>query len=130
MRDYPDELEADLLQFFGVDLLDYWRRRVSFRRLSILVIRLLSMPGESSLAEAKFGERARWGYKEHLLADVVDRLNIANWMVVQVNKSAESDNPFPEPHPRPGAGVASEKKKQEFASPHEVATFFSNLSSG
>ncbi|MFC4117537.1 hypothetical protein [Nonomuraea zeae] len=130
MRDHPHELEADLLQYFGVDLLDYWRRKLSFRRLCVLVLRLLAMPGQSSLAEAKWGEQARWGYREHLLADIVDRLNVANWLTAEVNRASGSTNAFPEPHPRPGAPQARQGREQvspEFAEAHEVAEFFSRL---
>jgi hypothetical protein len=133
MRDHPQQLEADLLQFFGVDLLDLWRRKLSIRRLCVLVMRLLAMPGQSSLAEAKWGDQARWGYREHLLADIVDRLNVANWLTTEVNKASGSSNPFPEPHPRPGAQQAQPERKQgsssDFASPHEVAQFFGRLAS-
>ncbi|MFE0151386.1 hypothetical protein ACFWY5_29865 [Nonomuraea sp. NPDC059007] len=112
-------------------MVDLWRRKLSFRRLTILVIRLLNMPGESSLAEAQFGERARWGYREHLLADVIDQLKVSNWLTVQVNKAEGFENPYPDPHPRPGETRASiPSNEQDFASPEEVATLFARLATG
>jgi hypothetical protein len=88
------------------------------------------MPGESALSEAQFGTRARWGYREHLLADIVDRLNVANWITVQVNRADGETEPFPELHPRPGTRKPGNEHQtqDEFASPHEVAEFFSRLS--
>jgi hypothetical protein len=90
------------------------------------------MPGQSALAEAKWGDQARWGYQEHLLADIVDRINVGNWLTTEVNKASGSTNPFPEPHPRPGAEhtrTQPREQEQEFASANEVAEFFSRLAS-
>jgi hypothetical protein len=37
LREHPDALEADLQRFYGVQLGDLWRGRLSLRRLSVLV---------------------------------------------------------------------------------------------
>lgn len=40
LSDHGGEIEADLLRDYGVDLLDWWRGRLTVRRLCVLVFGL------------------------------------------------------------------------------------------
>ena len=85
------------MQFYRVDILDLGTRRLSWRRLWSLIEQL---PRESRFARVTIGEKARWGDTEHLLATVIDVLQISNWLYT----SAHSKNRVPQPQrlPRPG----------------------------
>ncbi|RVU27434.1 hypothetical protein EOT10_09735 [Streptomyces antnestii] len=84
-----------------MDLLDWYRGRLSSRRLAVL---LRHLPRDSALAHSLHGEAAEWATTDHLLAAVVDQLAEANWMFATVNRDEDS-NPLdpPQPIPRPGA---------------------------
>ncbi len=101
MDEHAEALEADLLRFYGVDLLDWHRGRLSARRLTVLVKHL---PRESAVHRAQAGESAEWGVTDHLLAAVVDQLAVANWMFATVHQDEDATpEPYPEPVHRPGA---------------------------
>ncbi|MGW6457805.1 hypothetical protein ACWF94_18150, partial [Streptomyces sp. NPDC055078] len=100
VEEYAEALEADLLRYYGVDLLAWYRGELSSRRLSVLVRQL---PRDSAFAQAREGEAAQWSLTDHLLAAVVDHLAIANWMFASVNRDEDSSAPeAPQPVPRPG----------------------------
>lgn len=104
MEEHAEALEADLLRYYGVDLLDWHRETLSSRRLSVLVRHL---PPDSAFVRAREGEAAEWRLTDHLLAAVVDHLAIANWMYASVNRDEYADPPeAPVPVPRPGAEAA------------------------
>lgn len=136
MRRYPGEIEADLLEFFNIDLLDMYRGTLSVRRVHVLVHRLLKMAGRSALSSA-VNSSAEWSNTEHLLAALVDEVAVTNYMYQQVN--FKGDAPVPEPVKRPessdshvGAPSENVKKtrkvsKKEFASPEKVASVFASL---
>ncbi|WP_439674969.1 hypothetical protein [Embleya sp. MST-111070] len=78
------------------------------------------------------GEAADWSLTDHLLANAVDHLAVANWMFETVHKSEESEgSPFPVPTPRPVADAASsalaEQPREETSAvdPGILASFFS-----
>ncbi|MGW6144617.1 hypothetical protein ACWFRM_23265 [Streptomyces sp. NPDC055144] len=84
-----------------MDLLDWYRGRLSSRRLAVLV---RHMPRDSALTRELQGEAAEWGVTDHLLAHAVDQLREGNWMFATVNRDEEAESlEFPEPLPRPGA---------------------------
>jgi hypothetical protein len=96
--EHAEALEADLLRYYGIDLLDWHRDRLSARRLTVLVKQL---PRDSALNRELHGEAADWSVTDHLLAAAVDHLAAANWMFASVN-SEEGDQPEPPaPVPRP-----------------------------
>ncbi|MBP8535049.1 hypothetical protein [Streptomyces sp. MK37H] len=104
MEEHAEALEADLLRYYGVDLLDWHREALSSRRLAVLVRHL---PPDSAFVRAREGEAAEWGLTDHLLAAVVDHLAIANWMFASANRDEYADPPeAPAPVPRPGAEAA------------------------
>lgn len=123
------------MHFHGVDLHDLFAGRMSFRRLSVLVNRLMVMYGKSALSEALLGEPAHWSNEEYMLADVIDRLEIGNWLMTEVHKSEDTSNPVPKPYPRPGMSAESESLNElttnepEMASAHELAQWFAQISS-
>ncbi len=98
MDEHAEALEADLLRYYGIDLLDWHRDRLSARRLAVLVAHL---PRDSALNRELHGDAAEWSVTDHLLAAAVDHLAAANWMFASVN-SDEGDQPDPPvPVPRP-----------------------------
>lgn len=127
MEEHAEALEADLLRFYGVDLLDWHRGGLTSRRLSVLVRHL---PRESAFVREREGEAAEWSLTDHLLAAVVDHLAIGNWMFAAVNRDEnEAAPPPPDPVPRPGADAP--KPPDDAAAPEggapsavELARFF------
>jgi hypothetical protein len=112
-------VEADLLRYYGVDLLDYHRGRLSRRRLRVLIQHL---PKDAALVRAIHGEEAEWGLTEHLLAAAVDQLAAGNWMFAAVNTAEDADPPQrPDPIPRPGVDAPPEEAA---ATSDEIAAFF------
>jgi hypothetical protein len=113
-------VEADLLRFYGVDLLDYHRGRLSTRRLRVLIQHL---PKDAALVRELHGEDVEWGLTEHLLAAAVDHLAAGNWLFASAHTSENADPPErPEPLPRPG--MADPQSSTPSASPDEIAAFF------
>ncbi|MGW6362089.1 hypothetical protein ACWFR5_44720 [Streptomyces sp. NPDC055092] len=83
-----------------MDLLDWYRGRLSSRRLAVLVRHL---PRDGALARALHGDGAEWTVTDHLLARIVDELAQNNWMFATVNRDEDSEPlDYPEPIPRPG----------------------------
>ncbi|MEU6348878.1 hypothetical protein ABZ896_06080 [Streptomyces sp. NPDC047072] len=85
-----------------MDLLDWYRGRLSSRRLAVLVKHL---PRDSATLDALHGEAAQWSVTDYLLAAAVDQLAEANWMFATVNRDEDAEPlDYPKPVPRPGAG--------------------------
>jgi hypothetical protein len=113
-------VEADLLRFYGVDLLDYHRGRLSTRRLRVLIQHL---PKDAALVRELHGEDVEWGLTEHLLAAAVDHLAAGNWLFASAHTAENADPPErPEPLPRPG--MADPQSSTPSATPDEIAAFF------
>jgi hypothetical protein len=112
-------VEADLLRYYGVDLLDHHRGTLSARRVRVLIEHL---PRDAALVRALHGETADWGLTEHLLAAAVDELAAGNWLNVAANRDEHAEPPErPKPVPRPGIAVESEAPE---ATPEQIAAFF------
>lgn len=139
---HTDELESDLLMHFhGIDLHDLFTGRLSFRRLAVLINRLVGMFGKSAVSLAMLGEQARWGNTQYMIADLIDRVEISNWLTTEVYKAEGSSNPIPTPYPRPGMdssessqsgeGVVNEligeTETPRLASAQDIAEWFSQL---
>lgn len=118
MREYPYEIEADLLEHFGIDLLDLYRGKLSLRRVYVLMDRLISMPGRSALSRA-IDPQAEWDTNNFLTAELIDRLDLSNWLMYRANFEDSGDMPMPKPFPRPGH--KEEEPAIEFASNEEIA---------
>ncbi|MGI5196932.1 hypothetical protein ACQEVY_25395 [Streptomyces sp. CA-288835] len=130
IQEFPDELEADLLEFFGVDLLNLWRGRLSLRRIGVLINSLMNKPGRSTLLMA-MDERAKWSEREYLLARMSDALELSNFLFLKANVPDEDarDLEFPAPIPRPGEPEPQPTSKVEFSDAAELTTFFGRLNS-
>ncbi len=107
-----------------MDVLDVPRGRVSIRRLVVLVARLLRMPGRSALAEAMHPANA-WTATDYLTAELIDRMELANWLTLRVNSEESRRIDPPERFPRPGVEPA--EPETEFASAAEVHSFLQQL---
>lgn len=100
LTEYTGEVEADLQRFYGLQLVDAYTGRLSWRRLLNLVTNL---PEDSALAHRRVGP---WGLTAQLLAATVDELRVANWQRAQMG-TKERLKP-PKPIARPGV---EEKEK-------------------
>ncbi|MFJ8930596.1 hypothetical protein ACIRLA_28810 [Streptomyces sp. NPDC102364] len=130
VREFPDELEADLLEFFGVDLLDLWRGRLTLRRIGVLLGSLMKKPGRSTLLMA-LDERASWPEGDYMLARISDALELSNFLFLKANVS-ESDSrdlELPPPITRPGDPEPQPNPQPEFSDARELSDFFGRLNS-
>ncbi|MFD8886422.1 hypothetical protein ACFV0H_28460 [Streptomyces erythrochromogenes] len=129
VQDYQDELEADLLEFFQVDLLDLWRGRLSLRRVGVLINSLMKKPGRSTLLEA-MDERTRWGESDYLLARISDALELSNYLFFKANAEDSEDLEQPDPIPRPGQPEPEPQPVEtQFSSAEELSSFLGQLNS-
>jgi hypothetical protein len=128
VREFPDELEADLLEFFHTDLLDLWRGRLSIRRVGVLIDALMRKPGKSSLLMA-MDERSYWSESDYLLARVSDALELSNYLFIKANAETSEDLELPAPIPRPGDPESQPEPQPDFASTAEVSAFFGRMNS-
>lgn len=101
LREYHEEIEASLLMLpTPVDLLDFWRGKITPRRLWLLIKHL---PRESPFVQA-IAPGAAWGPTEHLIADLLD-----NYVAVHAGEKAV-------PIARPGqAEREASRRSQRFA---------------
>lgn len=82
--EYHEELEQDLLP--GIDLLDLWRGRLSFRRVELLIRHL---PGDSKTFRAMnpdAAEIATWDIGHYLQAieiDLIGQAHFQNWEPIE-----------------------------------------------
>lgn len=107
-----------------MDLLDYYRGRLSPRRLRVLIQHL---PRQAALVREMHGGDVEWGLSEHLLAAAVDHLAAANWLFASANTPEGTEPPErPEPVPRPG--IAADGSSTPPATPDQIAAFFGQLS--
>lgn len=94
-----------------MDLLDWYREKLSSRRLKVLIEHL---PRDSSFAKSLHGEEAEWHLSDHLLAAVVDHLAVSNWMFATVNRDEDGGEiPYPQAIPRPGAPAVDEEQAEQ-----------------
>jgi hypothetical protein len=107
-----------------VDLLDWYRDKLSSRRLKVLIEHL---PRDSSFAKSLHGEEAEWHLSDHLLAAVVDHLAVSNWMFATVNRDEDGGEiPYPQAIPRPGPEAVNEeapKAEPESTDASEILAF-------
>lgn len=78
------------MQWYGVDILDVGTPHLSWRRLHSLIEQL---PRESRYAAVSGGDQTRWGHLEHLVATVVDLLQIGNWMFASAHSKSRVNEP-------------------------------------
>ncbi|GHF38636.1 hypothetical protein GCM10010218_19780 [Streptomyces mashuensis] len=126
IQQYPDELEADLLEHFGIDLLGLWRGQLSLRRISVLIKALMGKAGRSALLAA-FDESATWSVQEHLSARISDSLELANFFFLKAHSSESQGLTPPDPIRRPGQPEPA-KRESNFASGEELSAFLAGMS--
>jgi hypothetical protein len=115
VEEYPDEVEADLHRYYGVDLVDVWKPAagLTWRKVGVLIRHL---PPESALMTAVREDNptpvqdrpapvgfGAWSSEGMLLAACVDALNLLVWQTATINRK-EGSKPPPRPDPvrRPG----------------------------
>lgn len=76
LREQRNAIEADLHRYYGIDLLDFYRGRISLRKLAVLVE---GLPAEATVYRNLQPEAAGWDIHTYLLAGILDALNDANW---------------------------------------------------
>jgi hypothetical protein len=90
LAEHGEAIEADLLRWYHVDILDLGTERLSWRRLNSLIRHL---PRDSAFVRAMLDERARWGEAEHLLAAVVDAIQAGNWLLASAHSKHRVQRP-------------------------------------
>lgn len=124
VEDYAEPLEADLLQYYGLDLADLFRpgSRLTWRRLAVLVRQL---PPTSRTAAAQAGHDV-WSGERHLLADLVDLgQNMCYLLGVVATKDHTFKRPpvgLPQATRRPGMPEVAETAAR--ITPDEFARWF------
>ncbi|MFJ1550190.1 MULTISPECIES: hypothetical protein [unclassified Streptomyces] len=92
------------------------------------------LPRDSALVRGTHGEAAEWSVTDHLLANAVDHLTVANWMFATVNRDEDSEAlDYPEPTPRPGTTSDADSTAPQdtivtengMPTPAELSAFFS-----
>jgi hypothetical protein len=61
------------------------------------------LPRESCTVQTSAGDKARWGDVEHLIADVVDAVQMNSWLFAAAN--SKKNPKLPKPLRRPGVDV-------------------------
>ncbi|MFC4501749.1 MULTISPECIES: hypothetical protein [Streptomyces] len=131
IREFHDELEADLLEFFGVDLLDVWRGRLSLRRVGVLIDSLMRKNGRSALLMA-MDERSSWSDTDYLLARVSDALELSNFLFIRAHADKSDDLEIPIPIARPGEPEPEPHQPEtqnDFATGEELSSFLGRMNS-
>lgn len=120
IEEHAEEIEADLLSRYGIDIYAYHRGEISTRRMLNLIRRL---PPDSELGKAINGPSADWSREEHLLALLADRVSELTWVFICANSEEGEAPERPKPIPRPG--IESEELA-DASSPAELASFFAS----
>jgi hypothetical protein len=99
--EYADELEADFLEFYRVDLTDVWRGALTPRRALVLVGQLVTSTN-SRYRAASLGTDAiqfvGYGRLESMTADLIDRISELAYITAKANGGKPRK---PTPYPRP-----------------------------
>lgn len=111
LEEHCEAVEADLQRWYGIDLRDLWRGRMSYRRLWVLLNRLPQeswtqtilrdrTPDDALVAPARDEQRfGPWALDNYQLASVLDAIRHLEFTLARVNGN---EWPPPDPTPRPG----------------------------
>ncbi len=128
LRKHGEAIEYDLMRM-GIDLLDFFRGRLSPRRLWVLIKGLAN--DTSTLTAQEVG--GPWNLETLLLAAAVDDLRLNNYILAAVNSSkGKNPLPLPKPIPRPGvedkpSNTTVKKYGSTTKSPEEVAEILASF---
>lgn len=106
LRKHGGAIEYDLARM-GFDLLDWFRGRLTTRRLWALIRQLVEDP-ETNTARAIGGP---WNFDRMLLAAIADDIRLGNYILAAAN-SPKGKNPLPLPKPIPRPGVEEQPSNQ------------------
>ena len=125
-EEFPEEIEADLQRYYGLDFLDFFRpgSRLGWRKLVVL---LEQLPPESALFTAVrnnlpedelAGEadpsRAPWSMVETLMAVLIDEVRALSWLYASAHSGGKTV-PKPSPIMRPGASRRGRRRPFDLA---------------
>lgn len=99
--DHADELEADFLEFFRVDLASVWRGAMTPRRALVLVGQLITSPNSRYRAASLASDAVEfvgYGRIESMTADLIDRVSELSYITAKANGGKPRK---PTPYPRP-----------------------------
>lgn len=99
LKEHGGSIEYDLLAR-GTDVLDFYRGRISVRRMITLIKGLAADPNTNTGREIG----GPWGLDTLLLAAAVDDIRLNNFILAAAN-SPKGKNPLPLPKPIPRPGV-------------------------
>jgi hypothetical protein len=125
LRDKEDSdlIEADLQSEYGVDLVDFFRGKMTARKLLVYI---RGLPGSSRISKKHGGPDSEWSRLEHFTADVIDLLQIINYnqaTALQMKAKHPKRLKAPEPVERPSDTVRKleeAKRPKKFASKQEL----------
>ncbi|WP_019204585.1 hypothetical protein [Tsukamurella sp. 1534] len=118
LDEHGDDIEADLLRFYQVDLLDFYRGTLSARRLGVLVNDLRKRP-DSSFVRAINNGKPGWTVGDHLIADL--------WqLLLQVHSDPNRPGPVPD-HPIRAEMEARQRNAEKAARRTELTSHFRRL---
>jgi hypothetical protein len=125
-EEFPEEIEADLHRYYGLNLGLFFvpGSGLSWRKLLVLIGHLPpestlntairnSMPAEEVLANFGDPEKAPWSPLESLVASLIDEVRQLAWMYASSHSDATIKRP--EPLPRPGVGKSSRGHRMSVA---------------
>lgn len=81
------------MRFYHIDLLaDLGTDRLTWRRLAVL---LRYLPREAAYVQAVGGPATQWSATEHLLAGVIDVVQVGNYLTTRAHFKGNPDPPKP-----------------------------------
>ena len=119
-------LEADFWEYYHRDLRDLWKPN-SGMTVRWVISHFRKLPPKSRVWKHLLGEKAEWGYEEHLLADIRDIVARTSFLnAIEAHKGITDGNwnnimrKLPDPPLRPG----DEKPEIKFATKDELTQLF------
>lgn len=101
--EYHEELEIDLAP--QVDLLDFWRGRLSARRLELLIRHLDPSSATFQAIDPEAAAEASWAVTDYLLAHLIDMTSVAHGL------KTKQGQPVPA-FPRPAEAIRQRKRDE------------------
>ncbi|MGE3795113.1 MAG: hypothetical protein AB7I38_14460 [Dehalococcoidia bacterium] len=99
LTEHGEAIEADLAEYYAVDLGDLFRGRLSWRRLGVLIrglpveSRFVSSLPRTTGVDTDDSTASRWSHQEYILADLYD-------LLLAAHSRDHSAKPYPRPRHR------------------------------